>query len=135
MVAVAKGRRRALVLGALVASHWVLDYISHLPDVPLYPGGEPLGLGLWRSRVGSLVVEVGMFLGGIAIYARTTRANDGTGSRGLVIFAALVAIMGASAFYSPPPPSVLPMAGSTSSSWCRSSSPTGSMATGPSSPP
>ena len=31
----------ALLLGALVASHWVLDWVSHAPDMPLLPWGGP----------------------------------------------------------------------------------------------
>lgn len=33
-----------------VMSHWILDWISHRPDMPLYPGGPRLGLGLWNSN-------------------------------------------------------------------------------------
>src|SRR5215469_8828004 len=42
--------RSALVVGALVPSHWVLDVIVHRPDLPLAPGASSrLGLGLWNS--------------------------------------------------------------------------------------
>ena len=52
--------REALVLAALVLSHWVLDVISHRPDMPLTIGGTgKLGLGLWNSIPGTLAVEVG----------------------------------------------------------------------------
>jgi len=52
------GRRAALVMGALVFSHWVLDAISHRPDLPLWPGSATLvGLGLWNSVPATLVVE------------------------------------------------------------------------------
>ena len=40
--------RGAMVLAALVLSHWLLDVISHRPDMPIWPGGGPtIGLGLW----------------------------------------------------------------------------------------
>src|SRR3954470_23167036 len=39
--------RPALVIAAGVFSHWVLDFVTHRPDMPLYPGSETyLGLGL-----------------------------------------------------------------------------------------
>ena len=42
-----RGARGALVLAALVVSHWLLDLLVHLPDLPLSPGGAArLGLGL-----------------------------------------------------------------------------------------
>src|SRR5438552_173444 len=37
------------VLALLVVSHWVLDFLTHRPDMPLYPGGPTFGLGLWNS--------------------------------------------------------------------------------------
>src|SRR4051794_25825592 len=37
--AVAGGRGTFLTLAALVLSHWVLDYVTHRPDMPLYPKG------------------------------------------------------------------------------------------------
>jgi len=40
-------------------SHWLLDYVTHRPDMPLYPGGTPLGLGLWNSVTGAVAVGVG----------------------------------------------------------------------------
>src|SRR5258705_13902806 len=49
--------RGAVVVGLLVLSHWVLDVSTHRPDMPLYPGSVNLGLGLWNSVVGTLVVE------------------------------------------------------------------------------
>ena len=39
--------RGAIVVGLLVVSHWVLDFVTHVPDMPLYPGGPKVGLGLW----------------------------------------------------------------------------------------
>src|SRR5690349_8380809 len=44
-----KNRRRAWVMGLVVASHWMLDVVVHRPDLPLWPGGPKVGLGLWNS--------------------------------------------------------------------------------------
>ena len=45
-----KQLRGAVVIGLAVISHWVLDLVVHVPDLPLYPGDAPLlGLGLWQS--------------------------------------------------------------------------------------
>ena len=41
-----------VVLALLVVSHWVLDWVTHAPDMPLYPGGPRLGLALWNSMPG-----------------------------------------------------------------------------------
>src|SRR5262245_59300052 len=60
----ARGAAAALergVLFVLVVSHWVLDFLTHRPDMPLYPGGPKLGLGLWNSAAGTVVVELTVF--------------------------------------------------------------------------
>ena len=44
----------AVMLAALVVSHWILDVVTHRPDMPLYPGSEKFGLGLWSSIGGTL---------------------------------------------------------------------------------
>jgi membrane-bound metal-dependent hydrolase YbcI (DUF457 family) len=62
-----------------VVSHWVLDWITHRADMPLYPGGPKLGLGLWNSIAGTMVVEIAMLFAGVWIYARATRARDRIG--------------------------------------------------------
>src|SRR5437899_10509216 len=54
--------RAALVVALLGVSHWLLDVVTHRPDMPLYPGGTPLGLGLWNSVMLMGVVEGCMFV-------------------------------------------------------------------------
>jgi hypothetical protein len=105
-----RDRVAAVVLGALVTSHWVLDFVSHVPDIPLLPSGPLCGLGLWRSRVGTVIVEVGMLWTGLVLYARGTSGKDRIGGGGLFVFSALLTVMGAGAYLGPPPRSVLPLA-------------------------
>jgi hypothetical protein len=72
-------RRIVPIAAVLVVSHWVLDWITHRPDMPLYPGSIRLGLGLWNSVAATIAVEVVMFAGGVWTYARATRARDASG--------------------------------------------------------
>ncbi len=102
--------RRALWLGALVVSHWVLDVISHRPDMPLYPGSPLIGLGLWNSRLATLGVEGGLFALGIWLYVRTTRARDGIGRFGLWGLVGLLSLLYLASLNGVPPPSVNAMA-------------------------
>ena len=62
-----------------VVSHWVLDWITHRADMPLYPGGPRFGLGLWNSISGTMLVELLMLAAGVGLYMRVTRARDGIG--------------------------------------------------------
>jgi hypothetical protein len=76
------GRRPALVLGAVVFSHWVLDLVVHRRDLPLLPGapaGFPsVGLGLWRHPAAAAVAEVALVLWGAYTYGRTAVATTRT---------------------------------------------------------
>jgi len=78
----AKGDRAGAVwVGMVVASHWVLDFVSHRPDMPLYPGGsQRLGLSLWQSIPATFAVEGLMFAAGIALYAQATKSKDRIGT-------------------------------------------------------
>jgi len=97
-------RRGALVMGALVASHWLLDFLTHRPDLPLSPwGGTKVGLGLWNHPAATVVVEGAIFAGGVFLYATGTRPIRKAGTIGLwTLVAFLVAMAGANQFSVPP---------------------------------
>ncbi len=101
-----RDKRAAMVIFALVVSHWVLDWITHRPDMPLYPGGPKLGLGLWNSFHLAMAVELAMYAVGVAIYARATRAKDRQGRWvfWILVLLLLAAYLGSS--FAGPPPSV-----------------------------
>jgi LexA-binding, inner membrane-associated putative hydrolase len=105
--AIRRYRAGALAAGLCVASHWVLDWVTHRPDLPLAPGGTPrLGLGLWYSRPATVAVEGAMFAAGLAIYARTTAPRDRIGRWALAALVALLVGCYAANLFGPPPPSV-----------------------------
>jgi membrane-bound metal-dependent hydrolase YbcI (DUF457 family) len=113
-----KDRRAALVAAALVASHWVLDWLTHRPDLPLYPGGSArVGLGLWNSVAATLVIESLMFAAGIVVYLRATRSRDRTGtvSFWMLIVFLIAAYLGAA--FGPPPPDVQTLAWTALAGW------------------
>ena len=86
------------IVAALVVSHWLLDWVTHRPDMPLYPGSARFGLGLWNSIPATLAVEVTMFAAGLWVYTSATRARDGVGRWGfsaLVLFLLVVYLISA----------------------------------------
>ena len=95
--------RAAWVLAALVVSHWVLDFVSHRPDLPLWPGGPKVGLGLWNSWPGSISVEALIFGLGICFYLRATRASDSVGKWAIWSLVALLSLGWLAALFAPPP--------------------------------
>jgi len=106
------------LIAALVLSHWVLDALSHRPDMPLLIGGGPLvGLGLWNSVPGTVVIETALFLAGVAIYVRATRALDRTGVFALWGLVAFLLLISVANLLGPPPPSALAVAWVAQSIW------------------
>ncbi len=72
--------RGAWVLFAAVLSHWLLDWVSHTPDMPIAPGVDShFGLGLWSSVPATLIVEGGFWLLAIIIYVRANHAEKRAG--------------------------------------------------------
>jgi membrane-bound metal-dependent hydrolase YbcI (DUF457 family) len=113
-----RGRVGAITVGALVLSHYLLDVITHRPDMPITIGGSTrLGLGLWNYPGTTLAAESLMFIIGVAMYASVTRERDRIGRIGLwVLMATLVAIYFA-ALWGPPPPSSQAVAVAGHLSW------------------
>jgi membrane-bound metal-dependent hydrolase YbcI (DUF457 family) len=105
--AITKRRRDSLIVGLVAVSHWFLDLIVHRPDLPLLPGVSlKLGLGLWNSFIGTLIIEGAIFIIGVWIYARITKAKNKIGIYGFwgfVLFFVTVYIINLTG--SPPPDS------------------------------
>jgi len=97
--------RGAITVFFVLVSHWVLDFISHRPDLPLYPGSSTLeGLGLWNSLIGTLIIEGGLFIIGIILYVRATKSTDKIGIYSfwaLIVFLTIIYILNV---FGPPPP-------------------------------
>lgn len=98
------------LLAALVVSHWVLDFVTHRPDLPLWPAGPLAGLGLWNSIPGTIAVEGLLFACGLWLYTRATVPRDRTGRWALVGLAAVTGLVWISQPWAPPPPSAAAVA-------------------------
>jgi membrane-bound metal-dependent hydrolase YbcI (DUF457 family) len=107
----------ALWLAALVVSHWVLDFVSHRPDMPLWPGGPRVGLGLWYSLPATLVVEFALLGIGAWLYVSVTRPRDRIGMVAFWAFVATLAAIYSASVFGPPPPSVQVLAMSGLLGW------------------
>jgi hypothetical protein len=95
-------RRVFITIFALVVSHWVLDVLVHRPDMPLYPGSEKLGFGLWNYPAAEKILEIAMYAAGLWMYLAATRARDSVGRWALWSVAAFL-LVGYLASSSPPP--------------------------------
>jgi membrane-bound metal-dependent hydrolase YbcI (DUF457 family) len=96
------GRRSGIVVGLVVASHWLLDLLVHRADMPILPaniGNLPrLGFGLWRYPDITAGIELAMVLVGAWLYwgaAKKVVQSEGRGRPAAIASASAIAIFGA----------------------------------------
>ena len=63
----------ALISGAVVLSHWLLDLLVHIPDLTLFGQPPKLGFGLWNHPAIAMPLELGITFGALWLYARARR--------------------------------------------------------------
>jgi hypothetical protein len=101
LVARPSRRLASIIIGLAVFSHWVLDFIVHRPDLPLYDNAAKVGLGLWNAPALAFGLEGALLFGGIwlCLRGRLTR------SFGTLGFGVLMLGIQAYIFFGPPPTS------------------------------
>ncbi len=68
----------AFVLASIVVlSHWVLDWITHRPDLTIAGGTDAHGLGLWNFPAIAIPLELGITLGAFYWYVKSSRGPIG----------------------------------------------------------
>ncbi len=95
-------RSAGIVVGLAVFSHWVLDFIVHVPDLPLYGNSAKVGLGLWNARGLAFSLECAVLLGGIWLFVRDRSSRH---LRTWMFGALLLAIQAYNIYLAPPPTS------------------------------
>ena len=110
--------RGALVVGVAVLSHWLLDVLVHRPDLPLSPLDDvKVGLGLWSSVAGTMILELGLFAVGVWLYARATVATDRIGRGAFPVLVVFLLLTYVSGVFGPPPPDVATLAWAAQAQW------------------
>jgi len=99
--------RAAVIVGLAVASHWFLDLVVHVPDLPL-AGDETrkFGFGLWNSIPLTFTVELALLGLGLALYLGGGSRNHPVRRWWAVGFTAVLAAAYVATTLGPPPPSV-----------------------------
>src|SRR5882757_582089 len=86
----------ALLIAACVASHWLLDFFMHRPDLPLtLSETTKVGLGLWNYKAATIIIETTLFIAGIWLYVKNSKPTDKIGNFGfwgLIGFLSLISI-------------------------------------------
>jgi hypothetical protein len=98
------------VIAATVLSHWLLDFLVHGPEMPLWgPGSPSVGLGLGQPT--ALIVELVIAAAGLGIFLWRSRLSLGRRAAigGLTVVVAALTIFGA--INTTPPGDILNVAG------------------------
>jgi len=112
------GVKAAVVVGALVFSHWVLDVLTHRPDMPITLGEETkIGLGLWNYPIVAIPTELLLFGVGVWFYSQCTEPLNRKGSIGFWSLVLFVLVVYVANVLGPPPPSPTAVAWSAQAMW------------------
>ena len=93
------------IIGGLVFSHWLLDFVTHKPDLELWFGGPKVGLALWDNRPLAVSMEFALLIAGLGFYLMKTRAKGVMGKAAPVVLFALLAAAQVFGNFGPPPES------------------------------
>ena len=97
----------AAIVGVAVLSHFPLDVLVHVPDLPITGNDSPkLGLGLWNYPMASMAAELLFLLAGVALYMRLRSHRHPV--RAVRLGLLLLLLLGTyfSSQYGPEPPSM-----------------------------
>lgn len=116
--AISRYARGSWIVGLCAFMHWILDAIVHRPDLPLTPGGNVyIGLGLWNSLTGTIIIEFSLFFIGLAVYLRTTMSRDRIGEYGLWSLLIVLIVIGIASIFDPLPPGEQAISIAGNASW------------------
>lgn len=100
-----RGWSACIWIGVAVFSHWILDFLVHRRDLPLYDDTAKVGLGIWDYPIIALSLEALLLFGGMIMYLRKTRPLSAVGRLGPPIFGVTVLAIQVYIFFGPPPAS------------------------------
>jgi len=103
--------RAAALVGTAVFSHWLLDALVHVPELPLVGAGSmKVGLGLWQSMPVALGAEAFIVVAGLVLFVPGAGLSHARKFSLSVLSLLTLAFTVAGMTVAPPPPSVTAMA-------------------------
>lgn len=99
------------IVAATTFSHWILDFLVHQPEMPLWPAGPVVGLGIEQPL--ALILELAIAAAGFGAFLWRTRLSMARRGAvgGLTLLCAALSIYGATA--APAPSDTLTVAGTS----------------------
>jgi hypothetical protein len=101
----------AMIVGLAVFSHYPLDVLVHVADLPITGNDSPkLGLGLWNHPTATLVAELLLLAMGVGLYVRFGSHRHPVRIGRLATLVVLLVGTYLASTYGPPPPSMTAIA-------------------------
>ena len=103
-----KERKQAgLVIALAVFSHFVLDWLVHIPELPLLGDDSPkIGLSLWNNIPLALTLEAALVVLGFIFYLFTVKPKTNLARYGIAVLMVLITVLTVTGqlFADTPPP-------------------------------
>ena len=110
--------KTVIVIAVLGLSHWILDVLTHRPDMPITVGDTSfIGFGLWNFPVIAVPLELLLFGVGIWLYTHQTKPLNRKGTIGFWALILFLLVVYAASLFGPPPPSPTAVAWSAQAMW------------------
>ena len=86
-------RKGAFFVALAVFSHWILDFIVHRPDLPLYDDTLKAGLGLWNFKYLAFALEAVILIGGMLLYLKRNTGISQARKYAIFIFGVIMILI------------------------------------------
>jgi len=104
-------RKAAMVLAAVVFSHWFLDLLVHRPDLTFLGYGQRVGFALWDHPFVGICLEIGPFLVGCWLYLQYSAHHNFISRYGFVALTTVMIVVHLVVFFGPALPSAAAVTG------------------------
>jgi membrane-bound metal-dependent hydrolase YbcI (DUF457 family) len=105
------GTKIGIILGLAVFSHFILDFIVHVPDLPvLGRDSYKLGLGLWDQMTIALTLEMLLVVAGLIFYLNRAVGKGPGGRFGIAILMVVFSVLTVVGMRSSVPPNLTVLA-------------------------
>lgn len=106
--------RAAALVAAAAFSHWLLDALVHVPELPLAGARSmKVGLGLWQSMPVALAAEAFILVAGLCLFVSGASLSRARKVWLTALSLLMLTFTAAGMTVAPPPPSVMAMAASS----------------------
>lgn len=92
-----------IIAGMAVFSHWILDVVTHRPDMMLFREIDKIGAGLWNYPFAAMVVETLVIACAFVFFVAATSPKAGAGRASLIVLGVGMAALQCVNWFGPAP--------------------------------